>query len=503
MRKYCFVGPSLDPEEAARLVPDTTVLPPIAHGDLFRLDLEAGDMVIIIDGYYYQRLPIRHKEILDCLASGVVVMGASSMGALRAAEMAPYGMLGTGLIYQLYVNETIEGDDEVAVLHASEAEGFAILGEALINIRATLRRGLRKKVLDEPTAALMLDCAANTVFYRRTYDAIATSATASGGDKQRISDFLEQLPSLRIDVKRRDAIHALKMSAAFAPAVPSQMPPRIRTLHFLEWQRQHRIDPVHKIDDASVSAVLRTMSDQYPNFLVDVMSRWLAAETVNLVGADQELVESFRTTNAIDEMSPWLRSHNLTYEELSAYLRVQSACTKMSDEEITEHVLMFGEQLGIGRVSLNHSGAENWLTAAERAQLSEKEAARRAITRSFRVGRALSVPDPVLIEAKISGTYDDAAKQAAEIKEFNSRLKERRPDHDVIRLRGPVITSWFLNRWNAVADERGALAQRGLRNSAELVDAARWIFLYDKATAGTKQLTLGRASKRPQEATSR
>lgn len=75
------------------------------------------------------------KEILDLLHRGVHVWGASSMGALRAAELAPFGMRGFGRVFESYVQGEIEGDDEVAVLHAPEEMGYAVLTKSLVNVK--------------------------------------------------------------------------------------------------------------------------------------------------------------------------------------------------------------------------------------------------------------------------------------------------------------------------------------------------------------------------------
>lgn len=54
---------------------------------------------------------VRHKEIPHLLANGVTVIGCSSMGALRAAELHPQDLTGSGQVFAMY------GDDEVAVPH--------------------------------------------------------------------------------------------------------------------------------------------------------------------------------------------------------------------------------------------------------------------------------------------------------------------------------------------------------------------------------------------------
>ena len=56
----------------------------------------------IIDGYFQQVPSVWHKEILWAMAQGVHVFGSASMGALRAAELAPFGMRGVGLIFEAY-----------------------------------------------------------------------------------------------------------------------------------------------------------------------------------------------------------------------------------------------------------------------------------------------------------------------------------------------------------------------------------------------------------------
>ena len=65
--------------------------------------------------------------------------GSSSMGALRAAELWPYGMRGVGEVFRLYRDLVVTGDDEVAVIHCSADDGYRALSEPLVNIRIALR----------------------------------------------------------------------------------------------------------------------------------------------------------------------------------------------------------------------------------------------------------------------------------------------------------------------------------------------------------------------------
>ena len=93
-----FAGPSIDAATIAAAVPGATIAPPAARGDVW-LAVESGAEVIgLIDGYFEHVPAVWHKELLDALERGCHVFGSSSMGALRAAELAPFGMVGVGSV---------------------------------------------------------------------------------------------------------------------------------------------------------------------------------------------------------------------------------------------------------------------------------------------------------------------------------------------------------------------------------------------------------------------
>ena len=62
------------------------------------------------------------------------------MGALRAVELEPFGMIGIGRVFEAYRRGFLEGDDEVAVLHGPAEIGYPTLTEALVNFRASLEQ---------------------------------------------------------------------------------------------------------------------------------------------------------------------------------------------------------------------------------------------------------------------------------------------------------------------------------------------------------------------------
>src|SRR5690349_21723621 len=90
-----FLGPSLPAIEARRLAPGVELLPPVCQGDLSTaVEHHRPRAVLIVDGEFSQSLSVWHKEILHAIHLGIRVLGASSMGALRAAELDRFGMEG-------------------------------------------------------------------------------------------------------------------------------------------------------------------------------------------------------------------------------------------------------------------------------------------------------------------------------------------------------------------------------------------------------------------------
>ncbi len=123
MTAMVFLGPSLD-IETARGELDAIYLPPVV-GDVYRAATRQPDAIGIIDGRFQDVPAVWHKEILWALNQGIPVYGSSSMGALRAAELDSFGMVGIGAIYRAYRDGVLEDDDEVAVAHRTAEEGFA------------------------------------------------------------------------------------------------------------------------------------------------------------------------------------------------------------------------------------------------------------------------------------------------------------------------------------------------------------------------------------------
>jgi TfuA protein len=115
MKTIVFAGPSISHQQVAELT-CADVAPPIRRGDMDRL-IEY-DMFVILDGEFGQNLSVSPKEILNALRAGKTVIGASSMGALRASELDSCGMIGVGWVYEHFASALIRRDDDVALAYS-------------------------------------------------------------------------------------------------------------------------------------------------------------------------------------------------------------------------------------------------------------------------------------------------------------------------------------------------------------------------------------------------
>ncbi|MDL4816552.1 TfuA-like protein [Actinomadura opuntiae] len=179
---------------------------------------------MIIDGYF-QRVPaVWHKEIVFALVNGVEVYGCSSMGALRAAELHPFGMVGVGAVFAAYAAGTCEDDDEVAVAHEGADTGYRPTSEPMVNIRHGLSEAVREDVVTLQEARALARSAKDLFYPERHWETILAS-TRYFPERRRdvLRDFLS---TADVDVKRQDAIACLSgLRDGVLPAPKASPPP--------------------------------------------------------------------------------------------------------------------------------------------------------------------------------------------------------------------------------------------------------------------------------------
>ncbi|HEU4353185.1 MAG TPA: TfuA-like protein, partial [Burkholderiales bacterium] len=227
MTTILFAGPTLRPEEV-RSRGAVECMPPVRQGDIYRVASRRRPRAIgIVDGVFQHVPSVWHKEILWAMANGIHVFGAASMGALRAAELHSFGMVGVGRIFEAYrsgalapYGEPFEDDDEVAVIHGPPETGYVALSEAMVNIRATLAEAASAGVISTATRDALVRAAKKTFYQERSYEALLERAPA-GVPPEEAAALRDWLPEGRVNLKRQDALEMLGAMRTFLEADPA------------------------------------------------------------------------------------------------------------------------------------------------------------------------------------------------------------------------------------------------------------------------------------------
>ncbi|MDW0121043.1 MAG: TfuA-like protein [Nitrososphaeraceae archaeon] len=208
-----FLGPSLSHEKARKIF-DADYRPPARKGDFLRLaaDFDVVEMAIgFVDGVFLQDYPPTPIEVYHLARkNGVLLVGAASLGALRAVELEKFGMVGIGKIFQLYKTGKVNADDEVAVTFASEGD-YQLQSEAMIDIRYNLYLAHKKGVINEKAKSMLVRLAKEIYFPHRKYTYILEEARNRYPIlESEINSFGSYIRSNRKSLKEMDAIKLVK-----------------------------------------------------------------------------------------------------------------------------------------------------------------------------------------------------------------------------------------------------------------------------------------------------
>ena len=225
MRKIViFLGPSLPIAEAKEIL-DAIYLPPAKQADLISaVTTYKPDAIGLIDGVFLTCPSVWHKEILYAIEQGIAVYGASSMGALRAAETDTFGTIGIGEIYRMYASGELIDDDEVALVHGLEDMEYRPLSEPMVNVRATFRRAMDEGMIDEMVYEELNAIAKSIYFPERTFPAIFRKAATAGIETNKLEEMALFCKEKYVDLKRQDAILLLETLRDLPDSFPQQPP---------------------------------------------------------------------------------------------------------------------------------------------------------------------------------------------------------------------------------------------------------------------------------------
>lgn len=217
-----FLGPSL-PRAEAEAILAADYLPPVRQGDIYRLVQQRRPRAIaVIDGYFQEVPSVWHKEILWALDQGIAVYGAASMGALRAAELARYGMVGVGKVYESYrsgsyapyIDEVFEDDDEVAVIHGPAELGFPALSDAMVDLRESFAAAAAAGVIGMAERDALVAAFKRRFYRERSFEAVPEVLAGLGMAGESGEALIAWLRYGRVGQKRADAVALLQVLSA-------------------------------------------------------------------------------------------------------------------------------------------------------------------------------------------------------------------------------------------------------------------------------------------------
>lgn len=208
-----FVGPSLPPADVRKLAPKAWVLPPARQGDIFRILPRRPRVLALIDGVFEAQPSVWHRELLAAIDAGVAVFGASSMGALRAAELADDGVVGIGGIFEDYRSGRRIDDSDVALLHAGAEHDWRGMTVPLVTVEAVVQAAQKAGVLPPKQLAALRRAAASLHYTQRTWRDVLDRAEVAAERQER---FLAWVKQDAPDPKAADARACITAALEFA-----------------------------------------------------------------------------------------------------------------------------------------------------------------------------------------------------------------------------------------------------------------------------------------------
>ena len=450
MATHVFAGPTIGANDVRQIVPNAVTHPPVRHGDLLRLQPAAADTVLILDGLFFQAPAVRHKEILHLVRRGVRVVGASSMGALRAAELHPYGVVGVGQVFQWYADGTVTADDEVAVAHLDD-DGHAQLSDALVSIRYGLQAATSEALASDEAAGL-LALVRDLPFPRRSWSALWRMAEQTGlaDAARRTREWLGVHPDQR-DVKRLDALRALHLVRDEGPVEVAPLDisrhANLDTVYLADWRWENEGTELggRLVTDHHALAFLQLFLPAYPS-----LHRRTTLDAIARDGTPKD-GDAARAT---------LVERALGAAQARKLLGPDGAPT---------------------------TGMREWLSSAEQATLPDRELVVRALVRSFRTEPGVRTGHriPPLLTGQ-RALLRLARTCAAAAGALNETAMRRNGEFRVEHIRHDLVETFFRDRWGC-DDLEIACWDRGLTGLAQLHELGRHFLL------------LARSGKLPEE----
>jgi hypothetical protein len=208
MKTIVFAGPSIAGRKL-RCLSTVVQAPPIKRGDLAAVD--EYDVIVILDGEFGQHHAVSPKEILTVLGQGKTVIGAASMGALRASELDRSGMIGVGWVYEYLRRQAVRRDADVALAYS--IFDFKPMTVPVVDVEYWMEGALAAGLIDRTDQTLVLKIARKFFFAERTADRLTDALRRTMGD-QLLQSLLSFSGGAIPSIKSLDADAAVRRAAS-------------------------------------------------------------------------------------------------------------------------------------------------------------------------------------------------------------------------------------------------------------------------------------------------
>lgn len=350
MKDIIFLGPSV-PLQQAQALYSADYRPPAKMGDVYQAASEKPRSIAIIDGFFESVPAVWHKEVLYAIDQGIPVYGGSSMGALRAAELHPFGMRGIGKIYQDYADGSINDDDEVAVSHATAEDNYRCVSVAMINIRYGMAAAVQSGCVNEAESAALVAASKARFYPERNWQSLLNDAEQQGLADEKIQALKDFLAEQQPDQKRDDALAVIQEIASLnrpdaAARLQAHEIPEFHFEHTSFWEMvqtycnangaSHEKDGAQQAQFERLRNHVRLFDAQRRQLKEQALLLFLAEQEMRRLGIkakdDREALRRFRSQRGLSspaQLAQWLQANRCSKNDCLALARQESMLTDL------------------------------------------------------------------------------------------------------------------------------------------------------------------------------
>ncbi|MFZ3231539.1 MAG: TfuA-like protein [Pseudobdellovibrio sp.] len=201
-----YSGLSLSQQTVKKYLPQALFSKPIKRNDLYD-DIKKGIHVIgIIDGEFLQNLSVSPTEIQDAMRCGLSIYGASSMGAMRAAELSQFGMIGCGSIFEQISKDPYFQDDKLGQIFY---EDLSHVSMPFMDFFLGIKDLVQRRIVSPKESSEIVQLYKKLHFSERTYAALKSQIQKKHNSARLFLAF-DNAKKHIISQKNKDAILMLK-----------------------------------------------------------------------------------------------------------------------------------------------------------------------------------------------------------------------------------------------------------------------------------------------------